>query len=103
VEYGHAVFHPGEVTVPLLLPQDLVDDLRKGDFGDDSDSAEIADSISDAVEARADSISEAAERRADSISRRSERLADSLRAEGQRRADSARAGARRMADSARSH
>jgi hypothetical protein len=101
VEYGQAVFRPGEVTVPLLLPQELVDDLRKGDFGDDSDSAEIADSISEAVEARADSIAEVAERMADSISRRSERLGDSLRAEGQRRADSARAGALRMADSAR--
>jgi hypothetical protein len=101
VEYGHAVFRPGEVTVPLLLPQDLVDDLRKGDFGDHADSADIADSINDVVEARADSIAEAAERMADSISQRSERLADSLRAEGQRRADSARAVAQRMADSAR--
>jgi hypothetical protein len=101
VEYGHAVFRPGEVTVPLLLPQDLVDDLRKGDFGDDSDSADIADSISGLVEARADSIAEAAERKADSITQQSDRLADSLRTEGQRRADSARAGARRMADSAR--
>lgn len=101
VEYGHAVFHPGEVTVPLLLPQGLVDDLRKGDFGDDSDSADIADSISEAVEARADSIANAAERMADSITQQGDRLADSLRAEGQRRADSARVGARRMADSAR--
>jgi hypothetical protein len=101
VEYGHAVFHPGEVTVPLLLPQGLVDDLRKGDFGDDSDSADIADSISEAVEARADSIANAAARMADSITQQGDRLADSLRAEGQRRADSARVGARRMADSAR--
>jgi len=101
VEYGHAVFRPGEVTVPLLLPQDLVDDLRKGDFGDDADSVDIADSISDAVEARADSIAGAAERKADSITQQGDRLADSLRTEGQRRADSARAGARRMADSAR--
>ncbi|HEX3233832.1 MAG TPA: hypothetical protein VHR41_06520 [Gemmatimonadales bacterium] len=101
VEYGHAVFHPGEITVPLLLPQDLVDDLRKGDFGDDADSSDLADSISDAVEARAESISDAAERMADSISRRSESLADSLRSEGARRADSARTAPRRMADSAR--
>ena len=100
MEYGHAVFRPGEVTVPLLLPQSLVDDLQKGDFGDSSDSAEIVDSISEAVEARADSIANAAERKADSISRQGDRLADSLRTEGQRRADSARAGARRMADSA---
>jgi hypothetical protein len=101
VEFGHAVFRPGEVTVPLLLPQDLVDDLRKGDFSDDSDSAGIADSISEAVEARADSIAEAAEQKADSITTQSERLADSLRAEGQRRADSARGRVQEMADSAR--
>lgn len=101
VEFGHAVFNPGGVTVPLLLRQDLVDDLRKGDFGDDSDSSDIADSISEAVEARADSISAAAERTADSITARGDRLADSLRSEGQRRADSARTGAQRMADSAR--
>jgi hypothetical protein len=97
VEFGHAVFRPGEVTVPLLLPQDLVDDLRKGDFSDDSDS------IGEAVEARADSIAEAAEQKADSITAQSERMADSLRAEGQRRADSARGRAQEMADSARGH
>jgi hypothetical protein len=101
VEYGHAVFRPGEVTVPLLLPQDLVDDLRKGAFGSGSDSANIADPISHAIETRADSIAEAAERKADSITQQGDRLGDSLRAEGQRRGDSARVGARRMADSAR--
>jgi hypothetical protein len=101
VEYGHAVFRPGDVTVPLLLPQSLVDDLRRGDFGGNADSAGIADSISGAVEAHADSIAEAAGRKADSITQQGDRLADSLRAEGQRRADSARVWARRMADSAR--
>jgi hypothetical protein len=101
VEFGHAVFSPGEITVPLLLPQDLVDELRAGDFGDNGDSAGIADSIGEAVEARADSIAEAAEQKADSITAQSERLADSLRAEGQRRADSARAQPQQMADSAR--
>lgn len=104
-EYGRAVFQPGGVSVPLFLPNDIVDDLKQGDLGSETaDSAQEAaenraDSIADAVEARADSISAIAEARADSIMARNERLVDSLRHEGNRRADSAR----RIADSARRH
>jgi hypothetical protein len=104
-EFGHAVFQPGAVTVPLLLPDDMVNDLKQGDFGsqvDDSigDAAQAkADSIADAAELRADSISTAAEKQADSIVARSERLVDSLRKEGLRRADSTRRSMPRMADS----
>jgi cell division septum initiation protein DivIVA len=103
--FGRAVFQPGDVTVPLLLPDDIVNDLKKGDFGDkDQDSIAAAaearaDSISEAVDARADSISDVAQAHADSIVARSERLVDSLRREGTRRADSARQAAGRMADS----
>jgi hypothetical protein len=105
-EFGQAVFQPGGVTVPLLLPNDIVDDLKKGDFGSDEDSAAAisqarADSIADAAEARADSITTAVAQRADSIAARSERLVDSLRNEGERRADSTRRAASRVADSAR--
>jgi hypothetical protein len=105
-EFGRAVFQPGNVTVPLLLPDDVVNDLKKGDFGSDEDSAAAisqgrADSIADAAEAKADSITTAAEERASSIQARGERLADSLRQEGERRADSTRRAASRMADSAR--
>jgi len=105
-EFGRAVFQPGNVTVPLLLPDDVVNDLKKGDFGSDEDSAAAisqarADSIADAAEAKADSITTAAEERASSIQARGERLADSLREEGERRADSTRRAASRMADSAR--
>jgi hypothetical protein len=102
-EYGRAVFQPGGVSVPLFLPNDIVDDLKQGDLGSEqTDSAQEAaearaDSISEAVEARADSISAIAEARADSIMARNERLIDSLRREGHRRADSAR----RIADSVR--
>ena len=32
-EFGRAVFQPGGVSVPLLLPNDIVDDLKRGDFG----------------------------------------------------------------------
>jgi hypothetical protein len=105
-EFGRAVFQPGNVTVPLLLPNDVVNDLKKGDFSSDEDSAAAisqarADSIADAAEAMADSITTAAEERASSIQARGERLADSLRQEGERRADSTRRAASRMADSAR--
>jgi hypothetical protein len=103
-EFGRAVFQPGGVSVPLLLPNDLVNDLRQGDFDspvEDSISAAAqasADSIAEAVEQRADSIADAAEERADSIVARSERLVDSLRREGMRRADSTRRMAGRADD-----
>jgi hypothetical protein len=96
-EFGRATFQPGNVTVPLLLPDDMVNDLREGHF-DDSDvqdsigaAAEArAESIGDAAEARADSIAEVASTRADSIEAQSQHLVDSLREEGERRADSTR-------------
>jgi hypothetical protein len=95
VEYGEATFNPGEVTVPLFLPKDLVDELQNMDFGDDSTS-----SLS---EAQVDSITAAAEAHADSVTavvRNSFR--DSLRAEGRRQRESTRREARQMVDSARS-
>jgi hypothetical protein len=104
--FGRAVFQPGDVTVPLLLPDDIVNDLKQGEFGtpeEDSIAALAearAESIGEAAEAKADSIAELAHARADSIVARTERLVDSLRTEGLRRADSARRAAGRMADSA---
>jgi hypothetical protein len=95
-EFGRAVFQPGDVSVPLLLPDDMVHDLRQGEFegtSEDSISAAArasADSIAEAVEQHADSIAAAAEEKADSIVARSEQLVDSLRREGLRRADSTR-------------
>ena len=105
-DFGRAVFQPGNVSVPLLLPRDMVDDLKEGNFDSGEDSAAAlseaqADSIADAMEAQAESISSVAERHVDSVMKRNERLLDSLRLEGERRADSTlRAGAR-VADSAR--
>ena len=95
VEYGHAIFHPGDVKVPLLLSQGLVDELQDLDF--DNDSTPPVDEV------QVDSIVAAAERTADSVSKAAHvRMSDSLRAEGRRRADSTRSVVRRMADSARS-
>jgi hypothetical protein len=95
-EFGRAIFQPGNVIVPLLLPNDMVNDLRHGEFDTSSEDSvaavaqATADSIAEAAEQRADSIAEAAEQRADSIVATSERLVDSLRREGMRRADSTR-------------
>jgi hypothetical protein len=104
-EFGHAVFQPGTVSVPLLLPSDVVNDLKQGDIGhSEQDSIElaaeaVADSVAEVAEARADSIAEAAEQKADSIVAQSQRLVDSLRREGLRRADSARRVVTRTAES----
>jgi hypothetical protein len=94
VEYGQAVFHPGDVTVPLLLPRSLVDELQNLDLGHDSMPA--------VAKAQVDSIMAATELRIDSVDALRDRMIDSLRAEGQRRGDSARRVARQMVDSARS-
>lgn len=103
-EFGRATFQPGNVTVPLLLPDDMVDELKQGHFDSDNDSTDamaeaLADSIADEANARADSIAAAAEIKADSIVARSQRLVDSLHREGMRRADSARRAVARVADS----
>jgi hypothetical protein len=97
-EFGRVTFHPGNVMVPLLLPNDIVDDLREGRFeSEDSlqvaaeEAAEaVAESVANAAETRADSIAEAAELLADSIMAGRQKLVDSLRREGMRRADSVR-------------
>jgi hypothetical protein len=105
--FGRAVFQPGAVSVPLLLPNDIVDELKQGHLGPpNKDSIATAagaraDSIAEAADARADSISTVAEAHADSIVARSERLVDSLQKEGMRRADSTRRAVGRMADSIR--
>ena len=103
-DFGRAVFQPGNVSVPLMLPKDMVVDLRQGNFDSGEDSAAAvaeaqADSITDAVEAQAESITAAAERNVDSIMRQNGRLLDSLRREGERRARANSRSTARMADS----
>jgi hypothetical protein len=93
VEYGEAVFNPGDVTVPLLLPKSMVDELQNLDFGHDS-TPPVAGVQVDSIMAAAQVIAESAQAKVGRI--------DSLRAEGRRRGDSARRVARQMVDSARS-
>ena len=85
VQYGHALLKPGNITIPLYLEQDLVDELQNLDFG--------ADTTSPVAEAQIESTVEAAQLKAESAVAAMDvhdRTLDSLRAEGTRRADSAR-------------
>jgi hypothetical protein len=112
-EFGSVAFSPGDVKVPLLVPEELAGRLQSGDWADSSDAADSADAMAD----RADSIAEAAQEKADSgvargmraapraearrdsLGRAHSRLGDSLRAEGLRRADSIQRSLAPMADS----
>ena len=103
VEYGQAVFRPGDVTVPLYLPQGLVAELQNIDFDDHSTDAiaEVAAeaAVESTIEAVVDSTVAAEQARARIGPVVRARMLDSLRAEGMRRADSARRELGRMADS----
>jgi hypothetical protein len=91
VEYGSAIFNPGEVEVPLLLPAELVTELQSLDFNHDDMSG---DSLGE-VNVPADSIAARVERELDSalVKRRpgesrqvaTRRFADSIRAEAMKR------------------
>lgn len=92
VEYGVAVFNPGDVEVPLFLPTDVVAELQHLDFSSDSATGEAPDEIS---VPDTDSIAAEVERQLDSAiggrrpgeSRQAvtRRFADSIRAEAQKR------------------
>jgi hypothetical protein len=91
VEYGTAIFNPGEVEVPLLLPADLVAELQSLDLDHDGASADSLGEIS----VPTDSIAAHVERELDSamVQRRpgetrhaaTRRFADSIRAEAMKR------------------
>jgi hypothetical protein len=105
VEYGQAVFRPGNVTVPLFLPTGLVAELQDIRFdGDSGEAAAAAEAAAEAavdstIEAVVDSTVAAEQAKARIGPAMRERMVDSLRAEGTRRADSARRVLSRMADS----
>lgn len=103
VEFGVAVFQPGEVRVPLYLHRDLVTDLLQGFDADSASTLETMDADSIAIEARrqVDSALAAAGLAADSgarAGRAGRRLGDSLRAAARARVDSVREELRQMAD-----
>jgi len=101
-ELGSATLIPGDVELPLLVPESLAEQLRSGAWGNDADSTdgleERADSIAQAAEAVADSAATKAAK-AQALSEVRTRLGDSLRAEGLRRADSIVHATKQMADS----
>jgi hypothetical protein len=105
-EFGRAVFQPGGVSVQLLLPKDIADDLQQGNFGNGpedsiSDEAEAkVDSAAEVAEQQADSIAAAAEKAANQIAARQRHFVDSLRREGLRREDSTRRVIRTQIDTA---
>ena len=106
VEFGTVRLTPGDVTVPLLVPVSLAEQLRAGNWGDhdDADSADVlaerAESLADKAEAAADSIAELAGQQAAASARAmSSRLGDSLRAAGKARAESLHTALGHMADS----
>jgi hypothetical protein len=104
VPFGTVTMHPGDVTVPLLVPHTLAETLQSGRWGDQTDStdaiADRAESIADRAQEIADSVRELQldkAREASQVVR--SRLGDSLRAEGRRRADSVHRAVARMVDS----
>ena len=88
LEYGVAIFHPGDVEVPLLLPADVVTELQTLDFTDDSSRASASDSSPGIRVPNADSIKADVARRlerVDSIRSSARQFADSIRAEARKR------------------
>ncbi len=87
VEYGVAIFNPGEIEVPLLLPLELVTELQSLDFDHDSAAGDSPGEIS----VPTDSIAAQVEREIDSAmlgrkpgesrAQATKRFADSVRAE----------------------
>ena len=108
VEFGTVKLTPGDVSVPLLVPVSLAEQMRSGNWGDhdNADSADVlaerAESLAGKAEEVADSIAEVeGERAAASARAVGSRLGDSLRAAGKMRAESLHTALGRMADSLR--
>jgi hypothetical protein len=100
VEFGEAVFQPGDVRVPLFLQRELVAELEEG-FAGDSGTAVTINSDSIAAEARraADSALAEAGLDARSAGEAARGLGDSLRKAALARLDSLRAAEVAEADS----
>ncbi len=82
IEYGVAIFRPGDVEVPLLLPADIVTELQSLDFAHDSATMGGSDSSPRIAVPNADSIKAEVARQvsqADSARFNARRFADSVR------------------------
>ena len=108
VEFGTVKLTPGDVTVPLLVPVSLAEQMRSGNWGDhdNADSADVlaerAESLAGKAEAAADSVAELeGQRVAASARAMGSRLGDSLRAAGKVRAESLHTALGHVADSLR--
>jgi len=101
VEFGEAVFLPGEVRVPLFLERELVAELEEG-FAGDSGSAVAIDSDSIAAEARreVDSAFAAAGLEGRTAGQAGRRFGDSVREVARQRLEAIRAAEMAEADSA---
>jgi hypothetical protein len=87
IEFGVAIFQPGDVEVPLLLPAEVVTELQSLDFGNDSARAGASDSSPGIAVPNADSIRANVARKlklADSVRSSATRFADSVRAEARK-------------------
>jgi hypothetical protein len=100
VEFGEAVFLPGDVRVPLFLQRDLVADLEEGFAGDSAaPGPEVnADSIAAQAQREVDSALSAAGLRGTAVGRVGQRLGDSLRKAALARVDSLQRERGEMAD-----
>jgi hypothetical protein len=106
VDFGTVKLTPGDVTVPLLVPVSLAEQLRAGNWGD-HDSADSADALAERAKSLAGKAAEAAEsaaalqeQRVNAAARSAgSRLGDSLRKAGRMRAESLHTALGRMADS----
>jgi hypothetical protein len=88
LEYGVAIFRPGDVEVPLLLPADLVTELQSLEFVHDSLRASGSDSAPQIRVPNADSIKAEVARQlegVDSVRALAHRFRDSVRAEALKR------------------
>jgi hypothetical protein len=88
VEFGVAIFQPGQIEVPLLLPTDVVTELQSLDFGHASSGDSARDSIPEIRVPNVDSITADVARelsRAESIGGTARKFADSIRAEARKR------------------
>ena len=87
-EFGTAIFNPGEVEVPLLLPVSLVAELQSLDFDHDSAGADSLGQINVPIAAKVEREIDSAmlgPRPGESRRAATRRFADSIRAEAMKR------------------